>query len=138
MAGEPHRYELAGRAVPEALTTLHNLFTRAGSEHADIEHNDLMLFETAVIEVAGNVIEHGRPPGEVRWRFRLDVRPGWLEAELSDSGEAFGRPVDAPMPAPESDTGRGIALARAALDELGYIRRGGENHWHMVRRTDRA
>jgi hypothetical protein len=28
-----------------------------------------------VIEVAGNVVEHGRPPGKVQWSFHLEVRP---------------------------------------------------------------
>src|SRR5688500_19350846 len=31
------------------------------------------MMETAVIEIAGNLVEHGRPPGRVRYRFTLTV-----------------------------------------------------------------
>ena len=63
----------------------------AGRRGAPRPHDapDLMMFETAVIEVAGNVVEHGRPPGRRRWAFRLSVHPDRLEAQLSDSGEEY-------------------------------------------------
>jgi serine/threonine-protein kinase RsbW len=56
-------YLLEGLAVPESLNLLHDLLERVGREHPDLDAGDLMMFETAVIEVAGNVVEHGRPPG---------------------------------------------------------------------------
>jgi serine/threonine-protein kinase RsbW len=60
-----------------------------GREHPDLDREALMLFETAVIEVAGNVVEHGRPPGQVQWSFHLEVRPETLTGRLSDSGEEY-------------------------------------------------
>ena len=95
MAGD---YALQGFAVPEGVEDLHSLLERAGAEHPDLEPSDLMLFETAVIEIANNVVEHGVPPGQVRWRFALDVLAGELRATLSDSGEAFSGEIDGAMP----------------------------------------
>jgi serine/threonine-protein kinase RsbW len=88
-----------------------------------------------VIEVAGNVVEHGRPPGDVSWAFRLTVLPDRLEATLSDSGEEYpGGTWGTTMPAdPMQEDGRGLALATAVLDALSYERRGTVNHWRMVR-----
>jgi serine/threonine-protein kinase RsbW len=94
-----------------------------------------MLFETAVIEVAGNVVEHGQPSGQVRWRFRLAVREDSLEASLSDSGEEYpGGAWGTDMPEAMEEDGRGLALATAVLDSLVYERSGEVNQWSMVRR----
>jgi serine/threonine-protein kinase RsbW len=128
-------YVLEGLAVPESLNLLHDLLERVGSEHPDLDAGDLMLFETAVIEVAGNVVEHGRPQGAVSWTFRLAVHPDRLEARLSDSGEEYpGGTWGTAMPTdPLQEDGRGLALATAVLDALEYERDGEINHWTMSR-----
>jgi serine/threonine-protein kinase RsbW len=129
-------YALEGLAVPESLNLLHDLLDQVSREHPDINSADLMLFETAVIEVAGNVVEHGRPPGKVAWSFRIDIRPDQLEASLSDSGAEYpGGTWGTQMPAdPMQENGRGLALATAVLDSLSYDRRDEANHWRMTRR----
>jgi serine/threonine-protein kinase RsbW len=129
-------YLLEGLAVPETLSLLHDLLERVGTEHPDLHAGDLMLFETAVIEVAGNVVEHGRPSGRVAWTFRLSVLPDRLEATLSDSGEEYpGGTWGTAMPQdPMREDGRGLALATAVLDDLGYERADDGNHWTMLRR----
>jgi serine/threonine-protein kinase RsbW len=127
-------YLLDGLAVPDSLNLLHDLLERVGSEHPELSGSDLMLFETAVIEVAGNVVEHGHPPGEVRWSFRLTVRADRLEGTLSDSGEEYpGGAWGTDMPDTMEEDGRGLALATAVLDSLVYERAGDVNEWTMVR-----
>jgi serine/threonine-protein kinase RsbW len=132
MTGE---YLLEGLAVPETLDLLHDLLERVGDAHPDLDDGDLMLFETAVIEVAGNVVEHGRPRGRVAWTFRLSVLPDRLEATLSDSGEEYpGGTWGTTMPEDlMREDGRGLALATAVLDDLRYDRVDDVNHWAMVR-----
>jgi serine/threonine-protein kinase RsbW len=131
MTGE---YVLEGLAVPESLNLLHDLLDRVSREHPDVDSADLMLFVTAVIEVAGNVVEHGHPPGRVTWAFRIEIRPDRLEASLSDSGEEYpGGTWGTQMPDPMKETGRGLALATAVLDSLTYERRDDANHWRMQR-----
>jgi len=127
-------YVLEGLAVPESLNLLHDLLDRVSREHPDVDSADLMLFETAVIEVAGNVVEHGHPPGKVTWAFRIEIHPDRLEASLSDSGEEYpGGTWGTQMPDPMKETGRGLALATAVLDSLTYERRDDANHWRMQR-----
>jgi serine/threonine-protein kinase RsbW len=128
-------YLLDGLAVPESLNLLHDLLEQVGQDHPELAPSDLMLFETAVIEVAGNVVEHGQPSGQVRWRFRLAVREDSLEASLSDSGEEYpGGAWGTDMPEAMEEDGRGLALATAVLDSLVYERSGEVNQWSMVRR----
>src|SRR4051794_15796433 len=116
-------YVLDGLAVPDSLNLLHDLLEQVGSEHPELNGSDLMLFETAVIEVAGNVVEHGRPPGEVSWTFRLAIRSEHLEGTLSDSGEEYpGGAWGTDMPDTMQEDGRGLALATAVLDSLVYER----------------
>ena len=134
MAGE---YRVDGLAVPESLGLLHAVLERVADDHPELPSHDLQLFETAVIEIAGNVVEHGRPPGGVHYTFTLTVHPDRLEADLSDTGEAVPDPDGSPvMPDGWDETGRGLPLARAALDELSYVRSDEGNLWRMVKRAD--
>jgi serine/threonine-protein kinase RsbW len=129
-------YALDGLAVPETLNLLHDLLEQVGRDHPGVAVEDLSMFETAVIEIAGNVVEHGLPPGEVTYGFRLVVRPDRLEATLWDSGglvpEAEHR-VTGGLPDEWSEQGRGLVLAGTVLDDLGYQRVAGGNRWQMTR-----
>jgi len=130
MAGE---YRVDTLAVPETLNLLHDLLDRVRDDHPDVERTDLMLFETAVIEIANNVVEHGRPPGTIRYSFTLDVQPEQLLGLLRDGGPALQDSTRS-MPGTDSENGRGLALARVALDDLQYERVDDHNEWTMVRR----
>ena len=135
MTGEA--YELSGLAVPEDMERLHGLLERASRENSQVSAEDVMMLETAVMELANNVVEHGSVSGPVRWSFRLEVGAEALRAELFDSGEAYPdwQPeADHEMPDPLEESGRGLPLASAVLDELRYSRVEGVNVWTMVRR----
>lgn len=134
MAGEPNGYVVEGVAMPHALDLLHDLISRVGGDHPDVLAEDLCMLETAVIEIAGNLIEHGRPSGAVDYRLRLDVLPDRLEGLLADSGEELPQLVVTPEPDLLSEDGRGLFLAQAVLDELTYERTEQANTWRMVRR----
>jgi serine/threonine-protein kinase RsbW len=126
-------YRVDTLAVPETLNLLHDLLDRVRDEHPDVEATDLMLFETAVIEIANNVVEHGRPPGTIRYSFTLEVGSDELLGHLRDGGPPLEGPERA-MPGTDSENGRGLALARVALDDLEYERVDDHNEWTMVRR----
>lgn len=133
-------YVIEGLSVPESLDRLHDLLDRVAQDEPGLDQQDLLLFETAVIEIAGNVVEHGRPAGAVAWSFRLDILPDRFSAVLSDDGQEYALEEDQladgtwAMPQdPMSEGGRGLALASVALDELDYRRHEGINSWTMVR-----
>lgn len=133
MAGE-REYVIEALAVPETIGDLHEMLALVGRENSDVVDMDLMMFETAVIEIAANVVEHGRPEGQVFYTFRLVLLDDRIEASLSDSGdELYDKPLIATLPDEMAERGRGLALAEAVLDELVYERLGGRNTWTMVK-----
>jgi serine/threonine-protein kinase RsbW len=130
MAGD---YSLTGLAVPESLNLLQDLLAQVGRDHPDLGQEDLSMFETAIVEIHGNVIEHGRPKGKVVYAFELDVLDDRLVGQLRDTGEPVPDLSELVAVDEMDETGRGLWLARATLDELHYSRRDGHNHWSLVR-----
>ncbi|GAA4195436.1 hypothetical protein GCM10022288_32330 [Gryllotalpicola kribbensis] len=131
-------YVLEGFAVPEQLDAVHTLLAEAAADHPELDPIDVMLFETAVIEIANNVVEYGRPEGEVRWKFTIRVRPEEIEAELDDTGQTFTPSHGQGMPGEDAEGGRGLPLAEAVLDKIEFNRLADTNHWLMVRRLGQA
>jgi len=135
MAGE---YALRGLAVPESLNRLQDLLDQVRREHPELDETDVSMFETAIVEIHGNVVEHGHPPGQVIYAFELEVSSDRLVGILADTG------VAAPdlsgmdeLPDEMAESGRGLWLAKATLDDLQYARAGDRNTWKLVRnRTD--
>lgn len=131
MAGE---YSLRGLALPESLDLLHTLLVRVRADYPEIDEVDLSKFETAIVEIHGNVIEHGSPRGRVVYAFELRVHDDRLVGILADTGSAVPDLSEFDqLPDEMAESGRGLWLAKATLDELEYIRAGGRNTWKMTR-----
>ena len=126
-------YELRGLAVPGSLDLVQDLLVLVRSEHPDISETDLSMFETAIAEIHGNVVQHGRPEGQVTYAFSLTVRPDRLVGFLADTGEPATELSDRAPVGEMAESGRGLWLAHATLDELLYARTGNRNTWKMTR-----
>jgi anti-sigma regulatory factor (Ser/Thr protein kinase) len=96
----------------------------------------LILFETGLAEIGNNVLRYAHPPGssEPRAEFELRFESETVTALLSDWGPPLHNQVTRAMPGPTSEAGRGLAIARKVLDELGYQREGEVNTWRLVKR----
>lgn len=98
-------------------------------------------FVTAVVEIVANIVRHAYPAdatdGVRMVHLSFALHSDRVDAVLTDRGTAFvGELTSA---APDADllleSGRGLALARALLDELTYLRRpDGTNRWHLMKR----
>jgi len=108
-------------------------------EAADvISPDDRLPFELAVVEVVTNAVKHAVSPSgdDVELDLEVEVRQDLLLARLFELG---ARPVSLPegagtMPSPESEAGRGLALARQLLTTITCERRDGANLWTLTRR----
>ena len=135
MPGDPSRtYRVTVPAEPDGLEHLHALIDRARRDWPAVDSNDFDLLETAIIELAGNVAKHGRPAGATDVTLSVSVSDAALEATLIDAGKPFEVDLDNSDLPPEMDeAGRGIAMARFAVDQLDYVHDDGVNTWHLLR-----
>ena len=98
---------------------------------------DRTRFEMALVEVVGNIVEHAfeadaRAMGRML-SVELRLAPDLVEATLADNGLPAELDLGSvTMPDEEALSGRGLALAVAALDDLAYERVGGRNHWRLL------
>ena len=122
--------------LAEGLDILHQSIDRlreATGRPAD--DRPLMLFETALGEIGSNVLTHGRPSGTAEpIDYALWFDEATVVASLTDSGSPVQDHLAREMPAHDREAGRGLAMARSLLDELGYVRDGGMNRWLLVKR----
>lgn len=129
-------YRLRAPADARVLDLVHDLLARFWTDHAGMPLGHRARFDTAVAEIAANVVEHTRAVAALT----LEIRglPDRVEAALEDDGEPVVVDLDdVRMPPAGHERGRGLALARAAVDDVRYERRGDANHWYLaLRRPD--
>lgn len=126
-----------GLAVPDCLERVHVLLDDLWRGAPDVDEEDRMLFELAVVEVAGNIVEHAAPKPVV-CEIELAVYDGHLEAVFHDSGAPTGDlDLDREMPDELAETGRGLAMVRAAVDVVEQSRADGANRWLLRRERTR-
>jgi serine/threonine-protein kinase RsbW len=101
-----------------------------------VDDTNVLLFESALAEIGANVLTHGRKEGPsdapVDYKLRLEGRTAL--ATFTDRGPRIHNHLTRAMPDPYSEAGRGLAIARQVLDELGYEREGDINTWRLVKR----
>src|SRR5438309_4753033 len=98
------------------------------------DDRSLIFFETALGEIGSNVLTHGRPPGTekpVDYVLRFDA--GVVEPSLTDSRAPAHEHLARAMPTHDSEPGRGLAMARSLLDELGSPRDGAVNRRRLAK-----
>ncbi|MEV7133330.1 ATP-binding protein [Arthrobacter sp. NPDC093128] len=129
------RFSLRAAAVPDSLELVHDLLGELWEGEPGIELMDRIRFETALIEVASNIIEHSRPAGDdsVRFVLTLECEPERLYAEFTDNARPAGIDLSrAELPGDLSASGRGLALAKVALDQFSYAKEDDGNRWTLL------
>ena len=136
--GGDHKFEFRASfsELDEGLDILHQSIDRLRRATGRApDDRPLLLFETALGEIGGNVLTHGRPAGtDVPVDYALRFDGGTVVASLTDSGSPVHEHLSREMPDRDSEAGRGLAIARSLLDELGYERDGGYNRWRLVKK----
>ena len=107
-----------------------------------------LLFTTALGEAAANVVRHAYRGGEVAGTLRAELLAfqDRIEARFTDHGVEFAGDLSQPAPSADAllddlpESGYGLSLIRAAVDELRYERSApsGENRWKLLKRLPSA
>lgn len=117
--------------VDHVLDALDDLWTDA--PHVGAE--DRTLFTLAVSEVATNMVQHTAEPDSVTITVDIRISPAQVEATLTDTAPPAEIDWDGvAMPEPDSESGRGLALSTASLDDLRHVFDAGGNTWLLRRR----
>ena len=132
----PNRAELtfAGPAHAQCLDAIHDLMSRLWRAEPGVTDTDRMMFTTAVLEVANNIVTHNRARSGVSISLALTADPTALRADFCDDGSPATVDLEtAALPGDFAESGRGLALARMALDEFSYERAKDVNQWRLAR-----
>ena len=128
------RHTLSMSSPPDDVDAVHDLLAVVWTAVPAIGMEDRFSFETALIELASNVMRHADPGSGVSCTLLIETFPDRIEATLSDSGEPGDvQLADRDMPDVLAESGRGIPLIQALVDELRYDRTDGINRWHITR-----
>jgi serine/threonine-protein kinase RsbW len=126
----------SGPAGPACLEQVHQLIRDLWDQEPEVAETDRYSFATALVELVSNVIQHGRTENGAApdLVLRMNVDRERIQALLLDNGLAFDVEVNAGLPDDGAGSGRGLALARAASDQLEYTRTEQLNGWFLSRR----
>lgn len=99
----------------------------------DVSDEDRTYFSLAVSEIATNIVTYSVSESEVAVTADLVVDDVTLSARLGDDAEPVHvRFEDAELPDEMAESGRGLAIATMALDQLSHELDEG-NVWKLVR-----
>lgn len=119
-------------ASPQAIEEIQTALERAWSIHSEVPDTVRMHMGIAAGEIGANIVEHAAPHRPVRMCMDVDILPGRVRVEFTDDGDPAHIDLSAVcMPDDMAERGRGLALARAVLEELSY-RRAESNHWTLL------
>jgi serine/threonine-protein kinase RsbW len=120
---------------PDDVDDVHALLESVWRDSAHVLELDRISFETALIELASNVIRHADSGHGVTATLTIEVSGDQIKANLKDSGKPGNIELgNRSMPTDLSESGRGIALIQALVDELNYERDANHNHWQIIRK----
>lgn len=119
---------------PDDVDTVHALLKSVWDECPEVSATDRLSFETALIELAGNIIRHRDESVGIVYTLTIEASDDRLAATLSDNGRAIDIDLSSrPMPDELSEAGRGLPLVHALVDNFEYVRSDEQNHWRISR-----
>lgn len=133
-SADPIGIDLSAPAEPGAMDAVQNELATLWERRPDLDPGLTMRFEMGLVEILGNIVEHAFDPDTPGRLLTVSVRieGDVVSGTLSDNGQPVAVDLSTvTMPDEDAESGRGIALALAALDELDYVRDGDCNRWFL-------
>ena len=130
---------LEGLADDALVDRVHDALDELFGRTPGVGDEDAMMFRLAVSEVATNVVDHALAREPIQVSVALDADAQALSAVFTDTADPALIDLGAvSMPGEEAESGRGLAIALATLDELTHETGPGTNVWRLrrLRRED--
>ena len=135
--GESVRHTLRLESPPDDVGAVHDLLETVWADAPGVSTRDRISFETALIELVSNIIGHADTGSGVTCTLTIEITEDRMDATLRDTGECGDidlRRISLPDDLAES--GRGLALIRALVDDFDFSREGDLNRWQITRKRD--
>jgi serine/threonine-protein kinase RsbW len=137
--GTMTEHSLLLSSPPGDVDDVHGFLESVWSSDPGVEPSDRMAFETAIIELASNVIQHADGGGGVTWHLTVTCAPDVLSAILYDGGVGADVSLeDRALPDPLSESGRGLTFVQMLVDSLEYRSSERGNEWTISKRRSDA
>lgn len=122
-------------AEPDFPAEMHRTLEQAWARHPEVPEVTRMELAIATAEVGNNLLNHAGRGQHLQIRMDVWVLGDHVRIEFTDDG--LPAEVDLAalrMPDVMAENGRGLALARASLNEFSYARVEDGNRWTLVSR----
>ncbi len=123
---------------PDDVNAAHEFLQNIWAENPHIPSRVQISFETAIVELVANIILYSVASSGVRCDVFIEIGDGQIDATISDNGDLVEMALEEHiMPDEFSESGRGIPLMRALVDELSFDTSQNQNAWRMSKRFQR-
>ncbi|MBO0691554.1 MAG: hypothetical protein J2P58_01545 [Acidimicrobiaceae bacterium] len=116
-----------------SLNAVHDALNELWTTSLTVSEPNRLAFNTAVIEITGDIIRHSRSPD---FHLSLTLTPTEAVAEFEDRGIKLPGNLATILSNQADDLseqGRGLRLAHDASDQIIYRRQNDTNHWTVRR-----
>jgi serine/threonine-protein kinase RsbW len=122
------------RIPPDDPDAVYAALASLWEEREDVDEMDRMMFETALVELVSNVIQHATSTTTIMCQLDIAVGDDALSAVLVDTAD----PPDVDtgpraMPDEFAESGRGLAFIQALVNDLQYERTERRNVWSIMK-----
>lgn len=120
---------------PDDISLVHDFLASIWKENSRVSRRDWNSIETAVIELASNIILYSNATRGIRCQIIIEVNREGVHVTITDNGGLAELEIDEHiMPDEFSESGRGIPLIRALVDEFTHKSLNGENQWKISKK----
>ncbi len=120
---------------PDDIFDVHEFLRTIWEEKSSLSEPDRYSIETAIIELTTNIFQYSEVTGRIACKIVIEIEGGKVLVTVTDNGELAVLELDEHlMPDEFSESGRGIALIRALVDDFSFDTTGNKNQWRLSKR----
>ncbi len=120
---------------PDDIFDVHEFLRNVWEEKSSLSETDRYSIETAIIELTSNIFQYSEVAGRIACNIVIEIEDEKVSVTITDNGELAVLELDEHiMPDEFSESGRGIALIRALVDEFTFDTTENKNQWRLSKR----